>query len=547
MTVGLMSGSDERARWPSSSCSPDIITRESELGSMSSALSQGHLDVYVRGYARLHQLALVRLRMISNQASYLPSYLPLSLIFCQILCLVLVVTSGCSGMHRSEVESSIMGGRSPERATREALSRGWGARERVGGSRGAARHFGSISTSNSTPLTLPDDPQIYRSLYAKLYEGLYRSARGPLELIGIPFSRRFTYPYLDVVTREVHCSKPVKRARLNSTRLKRALSEFKFRRPRKFRALVVEVTLRDGCVVRERSFDWGRKSRQAYGWLVGSAIKPFAALGALERLDQLGVSLDAQLTFYHRDIERDEPARCITRSESCTPRELIRLALKRSDNGAYNRLIELTGYDYLNAEILGRHRGIRLTGLHRPYAKRTWRRKLGGHKTFRERPKIIIKDQGERYELSARSYRVGRRGQYHCPGGGTCATLADLAKMMGRVFLHERLPPSERDLITLDKLQVVREALIPRRVRSTSTAFVRSLKRELPRGAKLYHKSGYARWWASDIVYIEPPQDEVHRHRRWIVAVAGRSGRKSLISVGRALGTLLSDPDHFKD
>ena len=115
------------------------------------------------------------------------------------------------------------------------------------------------------------------------------------------------------------------------------------------------------------------------------------------------------------------------RQKNCTVKELVDAALIQSDNIAYNRLVQLAGYDYLNGNVLSKKRGITGTGLHSPYAKSKWR-PLSGVYSFRNQPKIVIRQGRKKKVIKARTFKRGKKGQYHCPWGGTCSSLYDLAE-----------------------------------------------------------------------------------------------------------------------
>jgi len=223
--------------------------------------------------------------------------------------------------------------------------------------------------------------------------------------------------------------------------------------------------------------------------------------------------------------------------------ELVRLALVKSHNLAYNRLAQLADYPVLNGRFLSEKRGFKKTGLHSPFERGVWV-PLTGSKSYRDTPKIILKMRGRQKTLARVAHRVGHKGQYSCPTSGMCTTLQDLAEMTRRLWLHEQLPTHERFSLNRRHLSLVRDAMSTRKTddeHRRGKEFVTALKKSYRRAdARFMHKPGFAGDWFSDVVYIYQP----HSNRRWIVAAAGHPGRSSLTSAGHAIGQILRD-DHF--
>lgn len=314
--------------------------------------------------------------------------------------------------------------------------------------------------------------------------------------------------------------------RLDTQRLADLMARRGFRAPGDFKALVVEYTLDRGQrrVVRERPFDWRGTSDDSNDWNPASTIKFFAAVGALEVLNARGFSPSAVAEFHDHGGKKKRKYRVD---------ELVTDALVKSDNIAYNRLVQLAGYDRLNGVLLGKRRGMSGSGIHKPYERGRWV-PMTGLTTFRETPKILIR-QGKRVRtVHARESKK----EYTCKYSGACTSLQDLAENMRRLMLHEQIPTGERHRIGLRELRVIRKGLEKKRKRGME--FVRAIEKAFKPGEiHIYHKPGFAGEWYSDCLYIYK-----HRsRRRWIVAAAGHPGRGSLTSAGRVIGEILANEE----
>ncbi len=310
----------------------------------------------------------------------------------------------------------------------------------------------------------------------------------------------------------------------DTRRLPRLMRARGFRPPRDFKAVVIEVTL-DGPkgdrIVAERSFAWGNTAEDP-SFNPASTVKIFAAIAALERVRAKGFSPRAVVTF------RD-PGHGAHRH---TVKELIDKALVDSSNHAYNRLVQLAGYDYLNGRVLSSRRGIKRSGIHKPYARSTWV-PLTGATTLRNSPPIELREGRRKRTLPARR----GSGSYPCAYSAACTTVRDLAEGMRRLMLHEQLPAEERLPLSEREILLMRRALRQRRKRGMEV--VDGLERALRRGGRsvmLYHKPGFSMEWMSDIIYVYQRRSR----RRWIVALAGHGGRRCLDRAATVIGELIA-------
>jgi len=355
-----------------------------------------------------------------------------------------------------------------------------------------------------------------------------------------------------------------------------------FRPPEKFKALVVEVTLdSEGerrVVARERWFDYGGTSRDV-DWNPASTVKIFAAIAALRKLEELKVSPRSRAVFEG-----------LRKSPELRVHELVELALVPSDNLAFNRLVLLAGFDYLNGGVIRDLLGLKNTAIHLAYGASAWKR-LGGQKTLRDSPRLVLKGKRhncevppeihqqcmgpclprcQKYKYPRSRRECARRcrdrcrrcprevvvqprrgtGTYPCPEK-TCTTLGELAETMRRLMLQEELhnsgagePPSEdrRVLSDFAYWKVVVRALKGFGRERGNNVRVGLHAGFAPEAVVLYSKPGYATGWYSDVVYVLKPNS----NRRWVVALAGYPGRQSLNQAARVIGRLLSSGELAK-
>lgn len=155
-----------------------------------------------------------------------------------------------------------------------------------------------------------------------------------------------------------------------------------------------------------------------------STVKLTAAVGALWTLGQLGLSGAASVSFSDDDG-----------SYSGTVENLYDKALSISDNVAYNRLMEIAGFDPLNDQLLVPAQSLPTIVLQRRYTHPLPTSDL------RTSPPIS-------YSEGAKSGTIPKRvgvGQHpSCPDEGNCATLFELLDVMRRVTLHGELPAGDR-------------------------------------------------------------------------------------------------------
>lgn len=129
-----------------------------------------------------------------------------------------------------------------------------------------------------------------------------------------------------------------------------------------FKALIVEIEEREGCGLVYRYYDHNGTSAEREGWWPASAVKLLAAVAALERLHGWGFGPAASVTFHYLEEDLGDV--------TLTVEEIVRAAITPSDNTAYDRLIEIAGYEWLNDIFLTDANGLGASVLQRGYGGR---------------------------------------------------------------------------------------------------------------------------------------------------------------------------------
>ncbi len=290
-----------------------------------------------------------------------------------------------------------------------------------------------------------------------------------------------------------------------------------------FKALVVVILEQPGCGLVYRTYDHNGTSAETESWWPASTVKLLAAVAALERLHQWGFSPAASVTFHYAEAEGGEVSQTVT--------DIVRAAIIPSDNTAFDRLVEIAGYEWLNDLFLSDANGLGASVLQRGYGGRH-RYADSGRGSLRNAPKITLSEGQKRRTLPA----TQSRKSYPCPDQGNCVPLRDLSDCLRRVMLHEQLPETERFKLSPEQLAMLRLALSAQRDRGLGV--VNGLKEAFgPNRLVLHHKAGYALQWFSDNVFVHDRQTG----RRWLVALANRPGREALDQISIHVGVILRD------
>lgn len=270
-----------------------------------------------------------------------------------------------------------------------------------------------------------------------------------------------------------------------------------------------------------RWFDHRGTSLERDTWWPASSIKLYAAIAALERVNAMGFGPRANVTFHY---ERGDVTQSV--------RNLIRRALIPSNNVAFDRLVEIVGFDRLNKKFFAPAKGFWSTVLNRGYSGRM-RDEETGRGTHRYSSRITISKGKRSKELPA---RVGK-GTYDCPEHGNCTPLIELAEAMRRVAFHESLPEAQRFKLSKRTLNELKRAIGKRKPRGNGVVdgLRAGFGEEHP--IEVMHKPGYANKWFSDVVYVKSKVDG----SQWVVAVANHPGREACDEAAKHVGAILAE------
>ena len=310
-----------------------------------------------------------------------------------------------------------------------------------------------------------------------------------------------------------------KRVGVNTTALPKLMAAEGFKPPQKFMAFILEFTFDSTrqVVIKERAFDYHGTSSQNSGWNPASAIKIFAAIAALRRIDELGFSSRARVTFHG------------AQNYSTTVHELIEAAIINSNNIAYNRVVQLASFDKLHTELLTSRFGITQTALNRGYELSKWQA-MGENPSLRVSPSITLVEGSKKTTLPA----ANSKANSIC-SSAACTSLQDLAESSRRLMLQEQLPADESFNLKTEDLIMLRRAMrSPDRTRGTEMVDRFAAVFKDPR-VKFYSKPGFSADWFTDNAYIFDPT----QNQAWIVVMSGYPGRHSLDDAATAIAKII--------
>jgi hypothetical protein len=202
-----------------------------------------------------------------------------------------------------------------------------------------------------------------------------------------------------------------------------------------------------------------------------STVKLLAAVGALRTLGGHGLTGAATVSFTDDDG-----------SYSGSVAALYDAAISVSDNVAYNRLMEIAGFDELNDGLL-----VDGLGLPRIVLQRRYTHPLPTS-NLRTSPAITYSEGPLNGILPART-GVGQHPE--CPNEGNCTTLQELLDALRRVTLHDELPPGERFPLAPADVAGLVGAL-----EAADTAFEPGASAALGHPVTVYNKTGEV--WTDD-------------------------------------------------
>ncbi len=193
------------------------------------------------------------------------------------------------------------------------------------------------------------------------------------------------------------------------------------------------------------AFSFFSRADDAFVWSSGvywpaSTVKVLAAVGAIRKLASVGCGVNATVSFTDDDG-----------TYNGSVANLVDLAIRVSDNVAYNRLMEIGGFEEINHDLLHPRFGMPQLVLQRRYTHPTPQSNL------RYSPPISYVQGAISGTLPA---RTGTSMFPECPNEANCITLAELLEGLRRVVFHEEIPASERFELGPADLQALHTALL---------------------------------------------------------------------------------------
>jgi hypothetical protein len=251
-----------------------------------------------------------------------------------------------------------------------------------------------------------------------------------------------------------------------------------------------------------------------------SVIKIYPALSALALIKEWDVSLDADVTFFHRAAGEDW-VEDLTRSV----RDMIYGSFNCSSNSDYTLLLRLAGIDWMNTEFLTAGKGFSATALMRGYVT--------------DRPWVYTRDEEQMVRISDGNVEVERThlwsgtsyadnigcSVYNTGGTANCSPTDDMAEVMRRIMFHESLDTEEQYDVREEDLDWLRfgGSTLQMNNKDCSTPW-QGIQKVLP-NAEIYHKGGLVSEYALGVHHIFDTDTDTS----YILALATESTSTALL------------------
>ncbi|MGM0596981.1 MAG: serine hydrolase [Myxococcota bacterium] len=197
-----------------------------------------------------------------------------------------------------------------------------------------------------------------------------------------------------------------------------------------------------------------------------STIKLTAATGALELLHQYNLTAAANVEFTDDDGYYNG-----------TVQALISDALRISSNTAYNRLMEIAGFETINEQLLVENNGYPQMVLQRRYTHPY------PDSNLRDSPPINYTEGANSGTIPA---RTSTQTYPSCPDEANCITLFELLDIMRKVVLHAQLPAAELFQLNSSDVNEIQLALF-----DSPTAMSDGAEAALGSNLEIYNKTGH--------------------------------------------------------
>lgn len=246
-------------------------------------------------------------------------------------------------------------------------------------------------------------------------------------------------------------------------------------------------------------------------WYPASTVKYLASAGALQRLSELGFdSRNTEITFHYKG----------GRNKVSLPfSKILDDGIIKSDNIAYNQLVQIAGHKRLHDTILKDYD----LALSKPYLKDRWQN-LTGSRHF-DAPKITVR-QGETVKTLEPSSHQSPR---FCPDRSSCARLSGFTDSM-----FDLVMTNKHGLSTENKEELLRVLSSPK---PRGNTFLDAILSQITNyNFVVYNKPGFAINYYSDSILLVDPSKKV----AFAISAVGYEGRNSLTNLGTALGELIN-------
>jgi hypothetical protein len=284
------------------------------------------------------------------------------------------------------------------------------------------------------------------------------------------------------------------------------------------------------------SYDYDGTAHALDFW-PASTIKIYTVTAALVLLEQEGLSLDTEATFYRRASSSDPWTEDITVSF----REMIYDTFDHSSNPDYTLLLRFAGIDWLSESFFTPEHGFSETALLVGYTNdRPWRY------TREEAQRIVLRDgdveverthtwSGTPYDdLVGCGYRYSTRAN--------CSSPSDMAEHMRRLMMHEHLDLADRFVVDDEALDWVRYGdgqldvmLAP------GDDWAEGVLRVLPE-ARYHHKAGQVSNFALDLHHVDDPGSNTRFVASLVTQSAGRAAYKK---ISEEVTRMLATPESY--
>ena len=299
---------------------------------------------------------------------------------------------------------------------------------------------------------------------------------------------------------------------------------------KKWATVCVVTTQADGA----RAFHWHDYAESGSGtdFWPASAIKIYAAVAALELLNERGFPLDTIVTFEHGEMDGAWALDCAR-----TVREMLSEVFRRSSNEDFTLLLRLVGLDRINTQFLTAGRGFPHSALMRGYV-------IG-------RPYGYVREEPQRITLRAADGRAVTFGHtwsgrfYADERGctiidartGNVTSPRELAECLRRVLFAEHIAESERYRLSPEQLDFLRHGgagltgLETRAESSGPAAWKNGLDSVFPK-ARFFHKCGVISNYALEVAGVD---DSAASGKRFIVVPVVAAGEATRPVSGEAI------------